>query len=141
MNLNQYGTIPAHSIWVGLSDAHYKIRNSEMTEGDYNIKLTDDNFDQKVLSSKIPFLVEFGADWCGTCHIIAPLLEELAKEYNGILKIGKLDVEENPQSKQTFGIHELPTLLFFKDGKVIDHIIGAVPKYEMTMKIQSIIDL
>lgn len=90
------------------------------------IALSGANFWKKVLESPIPFLVEIGADWCGACDIIAPALERLAIEYEGEIRFGRLDIDANEEIAREFGVTELPFLLFFKEGKLIDHIIGAV---------------
>ncbi len=91
------------------------------------IEFTDANFDQEVLKSDVPVLVDFWAVWCGPCKMIAPFVEELAGEYQGKVKIGKVDVDNNPNISMTYGIRSIPTLLIFRDGKIADQIIGAVP--------------
>jgi thioredoxin 1 len=101
------------------------------------IELTDANFDQEVIKSDIPVLVDFWAVWCGPCKMIAPLVEELAGEYQGKIKIGKLDVDNNPQVSMTYGIRSIPTLLIFRDGKIADQIIGAVPKQAIAQKLDA----
>jgi thioredoxin 1 len=101
------------------------------------IELTDANFDQEVIKSDIPVLVDFWAVWCGPCKMIAPLVEELAGEYQGKVKIGKLDVDNNPQVSMTYGIRSIPTLLIFRDGKIADQIIGAVPKQAIAQKLDA----
>ncbi len=92
------------------------------------VELTDDNFEQEVVKSDKPVVVDFWAEWCGPCKMIAPVIEELASEYEGKVKFGKLDVDNNMQAAATYQIRSIPTLLFFKDGEVVDNIIGAVPK-------------
>lgn len=101
------------------------------------IEFTDANFDEEVIKSDIPVLVDFWAVWCGPCKMIAPLVEELSGEYQGKVKIGKLDVDNNPQVSMTYGIRSIPTLLIFRDGKIADQIIGAVPKQAIAQKLDA----
>lgn len=89
---------------------------------------TDQNFKDEVLSSQTPVLVDFWAPWCGPCKIIGPIVDELATEYAGKVKIGKLNVDENPQVSGTFGIMSIPTVMVFKNGQPVNSIIGAQPK-------------
>jgi thioredoxin 1 len=92
-------------------------------------EVTDNAFAQEVLQSTPPVLVDFWADWCGPCNAIAPIVEELAREYEGRLKVMKLDVDENPRTASTYKVQSIPTLLVFKDGKPAARIVGAVPKH------------
>jgi thioredoxin 1 len=92
------------------------------------ITVTDREFSDKVLRSPTPVVVDFWAAWCGPCRMIAPLLEELAPEYEGRLIIAKMNVDENPETPAQYGIRGIPTLIAFKDGKPVDQLIGAVPK-------------
>jgi len=97
--------------------------------------LTEKIFEQEVLKSTLPVLVDFWAVWCGPCKVIAPIVEEFAAEYEGKLKVGKVDVDNNQQIAMKYGIRSIPTLLVFKGGKVVEQIIGASPKKILTEKI------
>lgn len=101
------------------------------------LEFTDSNFETDVLKSDVPVLVDFWAVWCGPCRLIAPVIEELAGEYEGKAKVGKLDVDNNQQSAINYGVRSIPTLLIFKGGKVVDTIIGAVPKTNIVQKLNS----
>jgi thioredoxin 1 len=103
------------------------------------IELNDGNFESEVLKSDKPVLVDFWATWCGPCRMVGPVVEEIAKDYEGKLKVGKLNVDESSQTAVQYGIMSIPSLLFFKGGKVIDQIIGAVPKQHFVEKIDKII--
>ena len=100
------------------------------------IEITDNNFEQEVLKAKEPVLLDFWATWCGPCLMMAPIIEEIAQEYAGKLKVGKLDVDQNSKTSTQYGIRSIPTMFFFKDGKVVDRVIGAVPKQHFVEKIQ-----
>ena len=99
------------------------------------VEVTDSNFQNEVLKSDKPVLLDFWAEWCGPCKMIAPVVEELAKEYDGKLKVGKVDVDSNQQTSMQYGIRSIPTLLIFKGGKVVDQLIGAVPKKMLAEKV------
>ena len=102
------------------------------------VQLSDDSFKKEVLESDKPVLVDFWATWCAPCRMIAPSIEEIAKEYEGKLKVGKLDVDNNPNVASMFGIRSIPTLLIFKGGKVVEQIVGAVPKGNITSKLEKV---
>lgn len=99
------------------------------------LELTDDNFEQQVLKSDLPVLVDFWAIWCGPCKMVGPIVEELANDYSGKIKVGKLDVDNNRQVAMNFGIRSIPTVLLFKGGDVVETIIGAAPKAQIVEKI------
>jgi thioredoxin 1 len=99
------------------------------------VEITDANFQKEVLNSDKPVLVDFWAVWCAPCKMVAPVVEELAKEYDGKLKVGKLDVDSNPEVSMKYGIRSIPTLMVFKGGKVVEQIIGAVPKRNLVEKV------
>ncbi len=101
------------------------------------LEVTDANFKDEVLNSDKPVLVDFWAEWCGPCKMIAPAVAELANEYDGRAKIVKLDVDTNYQTAGSFGIRSIPTLLIFKSGKVVDQIVGAVPKQRLKEKLDA----
>ncbi len=101
------------------------------------ITITDDNFETEVTKSDKPVLIDFWAAWCGPCRMIAPIVEELAQEYDGKIKIGKLDVDENQQTAIKFGVRSIPTILIFKNGALKDTIIGAVPKAQIVQRLSS----
>ncbi|GBD86454.1 thioredoxin-1 [bacterium BMS3Abin03] len=103
------------------------------------ITFTDDNFEDEVLKSDVPVLIDFWAIWCGPCRLIAPIVEELANEYEGRAKIGKLDVDSNQQTSIKYGVRSIPTLLIFKDGEVKETIIGAVPKPHIVEKLNGVL--
>lgn len=101
--------------------------------------VTAGNFDAEVLQADAPVLVDFWAPWCGPCRVIAPAVEELATEYEGKLKVGKLNVDDHPAIAQAYGITGIPALLFFKDGKRVDTVVGAVSKNVLQEHVDGIV--
>ena len=101
------------------------------------IEITDDSFNAEVVQSDTPVLVDFWAEWCGPCKMIAPIVEELAEEFGDKIKFTKLDVDTNPQSAMNFGIRGIPTLLIFDDGKPVETVVGAVPKSVLKKKLEA----
>ncbi len=98
-------------------------------------QFTDGNFDQEVLKSDIPVLVDFWAEWCGPCRMVGPIVEEIARDMEGKVSVGKLNVDENPEIPSKYGIRSIPTLMIFKNGELVDKIVGAVPKASITGKL------
>jgi len=107
---------------------------------DQPVSVTDGTFAREVLESPLPVLVDFWAPWCGPCRMVAPILEDVAKEYAGKLVVAKVDTDQNPQWATKFGVRGIPTMLFVKDGKVVDQQVGAVPKQVITSKLQHILN-
>ena len=103
------------------------------------ITLTDNNFQREVLESTEPVLVDFWADWCGPCHMIAPIIEELASDFEGQVKVGKLDVDNNGRVATQYGIRSIPNLLFFNDSEVVDQVVGVAPKHELADKLNDLL--
>lgn len=101
------------------------------------VHLTDDSFEEEVLKSSSPVLVDYWAEWCGPCKMIAPVLDEIAEEFDGKLKIGKLNIDDNPGTPPRYGVRGIPTLMLFKDGEVEATKVGAVSKSQLTAFIDS----
>jgi thioredoxin 1 len=101
------------------------------------LELTDANFEELVLKSDKPVLVDFWAEWCGPCRMVGPVVEELSKDYDGKAVVGKVDVDSNPGISMKYGIRNIPTLLIFKGGEIVDKQVGAVPKSVLAGKLEN----
>jgi len=100
------------------------------------LQVTDKNFSAEVLNAELPVLVDFWATWCGPCRSISPIVDDLAKQFLGKLKVAKLNVDENPGTPSQYGVRGIPTLILFKGGKVIDQVVGAVPKTRLVAMVE-----
>lgn len=103
------------------------------------LHFTDAEFEKDVLQSEIPVLVDFWAEWCGPCRMLGPIIDELAEQFEGKIKIGKVDIENNPNIAGQFGIRSIPTLLFIKNGEVVDKQVGAVPRKTIEEKLNNLL--
>ncbi len=101
--------------------------------------VTDQEFEEQVLKADVPVLVDFWAGWCAPCKMIAPIVEELAEEYDGKVRFAKVDVDSNPQAPTNYGVRSIPTLLIFKDGKPVDQVVGAVPKEVLKKRLETVV--
>lgn len=102
-------------------------------------EITDANFEQEIIKSDKPAVVDFWAEWCGPCRMVGPIINELAQEYEGKMVIGKMDVDSNPEIPAKFGIRSIPTVLFFKNGELVDKQVGAVSKSVYAAKIEALL--
>lgn len=103
------------------------------------LEITDSNFEELVLNSGKPAMIDFWAEWCGPCRMIAPYVEQMAEEYKDKAVIGKVDVDNNPGIASRYGIRNIPTVLFFKNGEMVDKQVGAVPKNNLVAKLESLL--
>ena len=103
------------------------------------VEITDSNFEELVLKSDRPVVIDFWAEWCGPCRMVGPLVEEIAQEYQGKALVGKVDVDNNPGISSKFGIRNIPTILFIKNGEIVDKQVGAVPKSVLASKLEAIL--
>jgi len=103
------------------------------------IEVTDANFEEVVLKSEVPVIVDFWAEWCGPCRMVAPVVEELSHDYEGKVLVTKVDVDSNPNVAMQFGIRNIPTILFIKNGEIVDKHVGAAPKSTLAAKVDAIL--
>ena len=103
------------------------------------IEVTDANFEKEVIQSKNPVLVDFWAEWCGPCRMVAPIVKEIGQDFDGRVVVAKLDVDSNPEVSNKYGIRNIPTILFFKNGQIVDKQVGAVPKNILVAKVEAIL--
>ena len=109
-----------------------------MAENGQTVTITDDNFEQEIEGKEGLSLVDFWAAWCGPCRMVAPIVEQIADEYSGKVTVGKLDVDANQRTASRFNVRSIPSILFFRDGKHVDTVVGAVPKPMLTKKIDEL---
>ncbi len=103
------------------------------------LELTDSNFEELVVKADKPVLVDFWAEWCGPCRMVGPIVAEIADDYTDKVVVGKLDVDSNPEVSMKYGIRNIPTILFFKNGEIVDKQVGAVPKSVLTEKLDALL--
>ena len=111
-----------------------------LMEGEILLHVTDGEFEQEILKSEIPVLVDFWAPWCAPCHTIAPAVEEVAKKFSGKLKVAKMNVDENRSTPGNYGIMSIPTLILFENGEIVDRIVGAVPQSRLEEVVQKVLE-
>jgi len=103
------------------------------------IDVTDDKFEEVIVNSEVPAIVDFWAEWCGPCRMVSPIVKELSEEYGDKILVAKMDVDSNPNTAVKYGIRNIPTILFFKNGEVVDKQVGAVPKAVLASKLDALL--
>ena len=103
------------------------------------LQVTDENFDEEIINSGMPAMVDFWAEWCGPCKMVGPVVKELAQEYKGKIKIAQMDVDQSKETPAKFGIRSIPTLIFFKGGEVANTIVGAYPKSHLDEELKKLL--
>lgn len=119
------------TVWYIIRNNYYALKGELQMASENVIAFTDENFDREVLQSGIPVLVDFWATWCAPCKAIAPLVDTVADEYAGKVKVGKVNVDENQAIPAKYGVRGIPTIILFKDGAVLEQVVGAVPKSQI----------
>ncbi len=130
--------VPEEKIRAGLAPVCGRCK-SPLTASTHPVIVTDANFAEEVERSPLPVLLDMWAPWCGPCRMIAPVIEQLATELAGRVKVAKLNTDENPMTGSRFNVRSIPTLLVLKDGKEIDRLVGAIPKQEILRRLESIL--
>jgi thioredoxin 1 len=123
----------------------YQLLDTNLTKGAFlpmskPIHVSDAEFQEKVLNSSTPVIVDFWAPWCGPCRMVAPILEELAKEYDGKIVVAKVNTDENPQWAMKYGVQGIPTMLFVKDGQLVDRMVGAAPRPFIQQRVNKLLE-
>jgi len=110
-----------------------------MNDNDQKLNISNDAFGREILESAEPALVDFGADWCAPCRVVAPVVAQLARDFEGRAIVRKVDVDEQPELSARFGINSIPSLLFFRDGKVVDQVVGAASREQLAARLEALI--
>lgn len=137
--LESLGLIVVHLGNTGHGTGEKTDERGILMEGEILLHVTDGEFEQEILKSEIPALVDFWAPWCGPCHTIAPAVEEIAKKFSGKIKVAKMNVDENRNTPGNYGIMSIPTLILFKNGDIVERITGAVAQSRLEEAVQKVL--